>query len=135
PAEVLFGRTVGVMGSERLVLGGDVRADVWRRTIAAIDAYIEGVASGAVLPTMSDEVVRATVASFDFRTPMVPSDAIDTVVAAMNDGQVHPAHPRYFGLFNPGPTTMGIAADALVAAYNPQLATHGHAPFAVEVER
>ena len=49
--------------------------------------------------------------------------------------QVHTNHPRYFGLFNPAPTTLGIAADTLVAAFNPQLAAWSHAPFANEVER
>jgi glutamate/tyrosine decarboxylase-like PLP-dependent enzyme len=48
---------------------------------------------------------------------------------------VHTPHPRYYGLFNPAPTTMGIAADALTAAFNPQLAAWSHSPFAVEVER
>ena len=123
------------MGSERLVLGDDVRAAVWRRTIEAIDAYSDGIAAGAVLPTLDDEAIRTFVEGFDFRTPLVATDAIDAVVAAMRAGQVHPAHPRYFGLFNPGPTTMGIVADALVAAFNPQLATQSHAPLAVEIER
>jgi glutamate/tyrosine decarboxylase-like PLP-dependent enzyme len=123
------------MTREKLVLGDDVRAEVWRRTIAAIDAYSDAIAGGAVLPTLGADAVRSMVARFDFATPIAPADAIDAVVAAMRGGQVHPTHPRYFGLFNPGSTTMGIAADALVAAFNPQLATHGHAPFAVEAER
>ena len=48
---------------------------------------------------------------------------------------MHTPHPSYFGLFNPAPTTMGIAADTLVAAFNPQLAAWSHSPFAVEAER
>src|SRR5262249_2175877 len=47
---------------------------------------------------------------------------------------VHTPHPGYYGLFNPAPTTMGIAADALVAAFNPQLAAWNHSPFPVELE-
>jgi glutamate/tyrosine decarboxylase-like PLP-dependent enzyme len=48
---------------------------------------------------------------------------------------VHTSHPRYFGLFNPAPTTASIAADTLVAAFNPQMAAWSHNPFAAEVER
>jgi glutamate/tyrosine decarboxylase-like PLP-dependent enzyme len=48
---------------------------------------------------------------------------------------VHTTHPGYFGLFNPSPAFMGIVADTLVAAFNPQLATHSHASFPVEAER
>jgi glutamate/tyrosine decarboxylase-like PLP-dependent enzyme len=49
--------------------------------------------------------------------------------------QVHTPHPKYFGLFNPAPTTMSIAADMMVATFNPQLAAWSHSPFAVEVEQ
>src|SRR4029079_9022625 len=47
----------------------------------------------------------------------------------------HTPHPSYFGLFNPAPATMSVAADALVAAFNPQIAAWSHSPFAAEVER
>ena len=49
--------------------------------------------------------------------------------------QTHTPHPRYFGLFNPAPTTMGIAADTLVAAFNPQLAAWSHSPLSIEIEQ
>jgi aromatic-L-amino-acid decarboxylase len=48
---------------------------------------------------------------------------------------VHTTHPRYFGLFNPTPAFAGVLADALVAAFNPQLAVTSHAPAAVAIER
>lgn len=48
--------------------------------------------------------------------------------------QVHTPHPRYFGLYNPRPNYMGIMADTLTAAFNPQLAAWSHAPAAVEIE-
>jgi glutamate/tyrosine decarboxylase-like PLP-dependent enzyme len=121
--------------SSTLVLDAASRARVWSRAIAAIDAYVDEVARGAVLPTLEGDALRATIARFDFASPMTPDDAIAIVADAMRRGQVHPAHPRYFGLFNPPATTMGIAGDALAAAFNPQLATHSHAPFAVEAER
>ena len=60
---------------------------------------------------------------------------VDYAADALTKWQVHTPHPRYFGLFNPAPTTMGIAADTLVAAFNPQLAAWSHSPFAVEAER
>jgi len=119
----------------KLVLGASERAEVWRRTLAEIDAYAEEVARGTVLPAMSEEAIGEAIARFDFAAPMAPADAVGAVASLMRAGQVHVAHPRYFGLFNPAPTTMGIAADALVAAFNPQLATQSHAPFAVEAER
>jgi glutamate/tyrosine decarboxylase-like PLP-dependent enzyme len=44
-------------------------------------------------------------------------------------------HPRYFGLFNPSVTVASVVADALVAMYNPQLATWRTSPAANEMER
>ena len=60
---------------------------------------------------------------------------VDACSALLRDGIVHVAHPRYFGLFNPTPTFAGVLADALVAAFNPQLAAASHAPAAVAIER
>ena len=48
---------------------------------------------------------------------------------------MHTASPRYFGLFNPTPAFAGFLGDALVAAFNPQLAVTSHAPAAVAIER
>jgi len=81
------------------------------------------------------ETIRETLAPFDFERPVDPLSALDFAVEGLWRHQVHAPHPRYFGLFNPAPATMGIAADALVAAFNPQLAAWSHSPFAAEVEQ
>src|SRR5207344_2531572 len=67
--------------------------------------------------------------------PADPLAALDFAVNGLWKHQVHTPHPRYYGLFNPAPSTMGIAADTLVAAFNPQIAAWSHSPFAAEVER
>ncbi len=61
-------------------------------------------------------------------------DAVRFVVEALWANQVHTSNPRYFGLFNPAPTPMGVVADTITAAFNPQLAAWSHAPFPAEVE-
>ncbi len=67
--------------------------------------------------------------------PLEPLAAIGIAVRGLREQQMHTGHRRSFGLFNPTPATMGIAADALVAAFNVQLAAWGHSPFAGEVEQ
>jgi glutamate/tyrosine decarboxylase-like PLP-dependent enzyme len=47
----------------------------------------------------------------------------------------HATHPRYLGLFSPCPRKASLVADALLALYNPQLASWNSAPFANELER
>jgi glutamate/tyrosine decarboxylase-like PLP-dependent enzyme len=111
------------------------RAALWRRLIEAIEDYAEHVDRAPVTPEMNPAKVRALLASVDFERPRDPLDALDFIVEALWRYQTHVSSPRYFGLFNPAPTTMGIAADALVGAFNPQLAAWSKSPLGVEVEQ
>ena len=105
-----------------LLLEAEARSELWRRLIEAIEAYTAGVGEARVAPELAPDAIREALAPFDFERPMPPLEALDFAVAGLWRWQVHTPHPRYFGLFNPAPATMGIAADALVAAFNPQLA-------------
>lgn len=112
----------------------DARQELWKQLIAIVEQYKEQVEALPVAPELDPEAIRFFLAPFDFRQPLRPPEALKVAVTGLTKWQVHTAHPRYFGLFNPSPTTMGIAADALVAAFNPQLAAWSHSPFAAEVE-
>ncbi len=119
----------------KLLLDPEQRRKLWGVLTEAIEKYIAGIRD---LPASADpapEAVRSLLARFDFARPVPADEAVLLVADALSQTQVHTPHPRYFGLFNPTPTTAGIAADALVAAFNPQLAVWKHNPFAVEVER
>jgi glutamate/tyrosine decarboxylase-like PLP-dependent enzyme len=112
------------------------RAALWRRLIEAVEGYAEGIGEARVTPEDLDPgKIRAALAPFTFERPMDPLAALDFAVESLWKWQVHTPHPRYFGLFNPAPTTMGIAGDALVAAFNPQLAAWSHSPLAAEIEQ
>jgi len=117
-----------------LQLNPEVREQLWRQVAQVIEQYARWVPSLPVAPELSPGKIRAMLASCDFEHGMDPTAAVDFVARGLTDFQVHTSHPRYFGLFNPAPTTMGIAADTLVAAFNPQMAAWSHSPFAAEVE-
>ncbi|MCX6564980.1 MAG: pyridoxal-dependent decarboxylase [Candidatus Aminicenantes bacterium] len=85
-------------------------------------------------PPLDRERILESLKAFDFRNGKSPLEALDFAADQLERYQVHAPHPCYFGLFNPAPTAMGIAADTLVAAFNPQLAAWSHNPFASEVE-
>jgi glutamate/tyrosine decarboxylase-like PLP-dependent enzyme len=118
----------------RLHLSAAERAPIWRQVVEAIETYVGVVADLRVAPPLEREKIKALLAPFDFSRPLAPEEAIRFAAMGLTEHQVHTAHPSYYGLFNPNPTTMGIAADALVAAFNPQLAAWSHSPFAAEVE-
>ena len=111
------------------------RAALWKQVAAALEDYASNVADLPVSPPAEPLAVRAKLDELDFSRPLAAAAAVEWTVEQLRRFQVHTPHPRYFGLFNPAPTTMGIAADTLVAGFNPQLAAWSHNPFAAEVER
>lgn len=117
-----------------LRLEKQARMALWRQVVDAIEIYAGTVDHGRVTPELDPERLRRLLSAFDFERPVDATAAVDFVVAGLSKDQTHTPHPSYYGLFNPAPTTMGIAADTLVAAFNPQLAAWSHSPFAVETE-
>lgn len=118
-----------------LLLSDDARATLWQALIETIEDYTAHVGERRVTPELAPQKIRSLLSACDFRTPLQPLEALRFAARGLTEYQVHTPHPRYFGLFNPAPTTMGIAADALVAAFNPQMAAWSHSPFAIEVEQ
>lgn len=118
-----------------LLLDWEVREKLWDSLVQVIEQYLTHIREQPASADPDPETVRALVNRFDFSHPTAPDEVVRRVAEALSHTQVHTPHPRYFGLFNPTPTTMGIVADALVAAFNPQLAVWKHNPFATEVER
>jgi aromatic-L-amino-acid decarboxylase len=108
---------------------------LWDETSTVISNYRRDVDQLPVSPVFNLEELRAGISEFDFDTPHPWKRTLEWVDYHMRKNQLHTAHPRYFGLFNPAPAPVAIAADALTAAYNPQLAAWSHSPFAVELER
>jgi len=110
------------------------RKSLWEELGRILENYVTTVDDLPVSPDLSPEKIRALLAPCDFTSPMDAAEALRLAADGLQRFQVHTPHPRYYGLFNPAPTTMGIAADAMVAGFNPQLAAWSHSPFAAEVE-
>jgi glutamate/tyrosine decarboxylase-like PLP-dependent enzyme len=123
------------MGYSPLALSPDQRAALWKRLIERIEEYITGVDKARVAPLLNAGALRTLLKPYNFNQPRDPLAALDFVAQSCWQHQMHSTHAHYYGLFNPQPSTISIAADALVAAFNPQLAGWSHSPFAVEVEQ
>ncbi len=117
-----------------LLFDGTQREALWHEVLEQISHFEDSVRETAVAPKLDPEGIRGLLAEADFSTSRPPLEAVRFVVDALARHQVHTSHPRYFGLFNPAPATMGVVADTITAAFNPQLAAWSHAPFAAEVE-
>ncbi len=121
-------------------LRADRLGDQHKRMISALKtefARVEDqVRNGPITPNVSPEDIRRHLAShFDFARAMSLDEAVAEVEHMLATWQVQVTHPRYFGLFNPSVTLASVAADALTAMYNPQLATWRTSPAANEMEK
>ncbi len=118
-----------------LLLDRGEREPMWRQVADIVESYIADVPGLPVTPELAPEKIRALLTECDFERPMTAEDAVAFAADALRRYQTHTPHPRYFGLFNPAPAAASVAADTLVAAFNPQMAAWSHSPFAVEAER
>jgi glutamate/tyrosine decarboxylase-like PLP-dependent enzyme len=107
---------------------------LWRCVGEVLRGYEVALPERPIAPEIDEHALRHAVEAYDFSRPTEPRALIEAVARALREGQVHTAHPRYFGPFNPAPAALAVLAEALVAAHNPQLATRGHAPWPVAVE-
>jgi aromatic-L-amino-acid/L-tryptophan decarboxylase len=122
-------------GARSMLLEAATRRTLWLRLAEVVEEYLTTVDELPVEPHATQEEIRSSLASFDFERPLEPLEALTAMVDALRRYQLHVPHPRHFGLFEPAPATMGIAGEALAAAFNPCLATWSGSPFAVELER
>lgn len=110
-----------------------------KRPLERLKREIDDLYSGKwelpITSEVSPEEICRRLAVFDFRNPVPLEEALDEVAAMLRQWTQHNQHTRHFGLFTPATEFSGVAADALAALYNPQLATWDMAPAANEIER
>jgi glutamate/tyrosine decarboxylase-like PLP-dependent enzyme len=106
----------------------DVVGGEWTR----LERDLEGT---AVAPMLDRDAIRGHLARYDFAAPADAGAMLRDVAELLRRGSVQTTHPRYFGLFCPSVHPVTVAADALAALHNPQLASWAAAPAANEIER
>jgi aromatic-L-amino-acid decarboxylase len=107
---------------------------LWRHVVDLLGDEREQLTQRPVSTPVDLGRLRSAIGSYDFGEPVDPGAVVDEVAGLLREHTVHTAHPRYFGLFNPAPTLLGVVGETLAAAFNPQLAAWSHAPAAAEIE-
>src|SRR5213080_2964402 len=110
------------------------RRQLGYRLIDQIDAYFSSLPDRPVqLPAD-----QRTYGTLDNALPEMgedPAKVLDEICREMVDKGFNVPSANYFGLMNPTPTYMGVLAEALVAALNPQLATMARSQLASKIEK
>ena len=120
--------------SRRFQLDSESRRQLGNRLVQHIDRYFESLPDR---PVQLPEPER-TFAELHDAIPEVGEDAqkvLDELCADLIDAGFHVPAANYFGLMNPTPTYMGVLAEMLVAALNPQLATMARSQLASKIEQ
>ncbi|NKZ02221.1 pyridoxal phosphate-dependent decarboxylase family protein [Actinomadura latina] len=112
----------------------DAAARLWRHVVELLGDERGQIAGRGVSAPVDVQELRDAIGAYGFDRPLPALDVIEDVAGLLRATTVHTTHPRYFGLFNPTPTLLGVVGETLAAAFNPQLAAWSHAPAAAEIE-
>jgi glutamate/tyrosine decarboxylase-like PLP-dependent enzyme len=114
-------------------LDSETRRRLGYKLIDHIDAFFASLPDRPVqLPAD-----QRTFGPLNHALPEAGEDAalvLEDLCREMADKGFHVPAANYFGLMNPTPTYMGVLAEALVAALNPQLATLARSQLASKIE-
>lgn len=125
--------TAGAAGS--IHFGDFEWQEIWKYAGARLADQLRALPDTPVSSKAPPSEIRSALAAFDFTQQLAPESVIDFALEGLRRWQTQTNHPGYWGLYVPAPSSMGVIADAIAAAFNPQLANWSHSPFAVEVER
>jgi glutamate/tyrosine decarboxylase-like PLP-dependent enzyme len=81
------------------------------------------------------EVQRFIAEQFPLHRPNDLDTLVRSAATLFERWEEHSNSPRHFGLFRPGSSLSCVAADALVALYNPNLARASFSPPGIEIEQ
>ena len=96
----------------------------------------EAVPAGPVKPDESHQVVRDAIDA-GASLPEQGADSaalLSETTKALFGHSLFNSHPRFFGYITSGPAPMGVLADFLAAAVNPNVGAYKLAPLATEIE-
>jgi glutamate/tyrosine decarboxylase-like PLP-dependent enzyme len=100
-----------------------------------IDTHLQRIHQAPLDTRLEPGHMRAHLRAYDFYDPRDDSDVFADVARLLWNGMQHASNPLHMGLFRPAADPACIVADALVALYDPNLATYDFAPAAHEIER
>jgi glutamate/tyrosine decarboxylase-like PLP-dependent enzyme len=99
-----------------------------------IASFVESARERRILTRHSGQEIRAQLGTYTFEEPIAPDQALDDCINMLERWNLDTTHPRHFGWFNPSPHLASVVAEAVTAAYNPQLAVWQTSPVGAEIE-
>ena len=85
-------------------------------------------------PPENADPIRARLKEFDFKKPIPLKELMAQTQEMIQKWNLNTCHPKYMGLFNGPAHFSSVIADALTAAWNPQLSVWSHSAASNEIE-
>ena len=113
-----------------------LKNDIVHRLGRHIDRHQSRLRQAPISTSVGSLEIRAHLESkYDFRLPVPMDTLFEDVTEMLWRWSEHARNPMHFGLTRPNVDLPSVVADALVALYDPNLATWDFAPAANEIER
>jgi glutamate/tyrosine decarboxylase-like PLP-dependent enzyme len=119
-----------------LELGPQEFRDLGHRLVDRIAGHFETLANRRVTPGESPDAVRRAIGS-DNGIPVTGTESaalLDEITNTLLEHSLFNAHPRFWGYITAGPAPIGVLADLLASAMNPNVGAWKLAPAATEIE-
>lgn len=110
------------------------RDEIFAEVMAALETISSTTEQRPVFNVDVQSEAVSVLRDVTFKLATKPSTVMQFVLDGMQTFQLNTAHPSYFGVFNPRASTMGIVAELIVAALNPQLASSMSSKFCIGIE-
>lgn len=109
---------------------------ITQRLAETIDRRFHDPEELPVAVDVAPETIRSHLRSrYDFAEARGLEEVFEDADRMLRRWTEHASHPMHFGLFRPNVDEASVVADALVALYDPNLATWDFSPAANEIER
>ncbi len=106
------------------------------RLVDRIAGHFESIREGCVTPGESPATVRRAIGA-DHGLPVTGTQSsvlLDEVTDTLLKHSLFNAHPRFWGYITSGPAPIGVLADLVASAVNPNVGAWKLAPSATEIE-
>lgn len=117
-----------------LLLGKNERQRAFSEVMQAMEKLLETGVNGKAINTETQSQIASLVQQLNFNEGQDAGAVIRFVIESLQTFQLNTAHPCYFGVFNPQSSTMGVVAETIAAAFNPQLASSASSKFCIAIE-
>ncbi len=112
----------------------ELTRQIWIEVWDQIEHFHENVDNGGVVPRLNVQQIKDTIKCIDLENGVDPERLIQFSIQNLRRYNIHNHNSSNFGVYGNGINTLGISIEALLAAFNPQLATWIQSPFAAELE-